>query len=103
MSITLRVCRDEQNPIVYELMAEMRWAHEPADPATWAREWAARRLGPDADSRMLHKAQEAWALLAETVYSCKTTQMGQARASRPSRRLNSFWGFLFIPDYPLFL
>ena len=99
MGIKSRFCCGAQNPIVYELMAEMRWAHEPADPAMWAREWAARRLGPDADSRMLRKAQEAWTLLAETVYSCKTTQMGQARASRPSRRFNTR-GLLFFSDYP---
>lgn len=90
----------EQNPIVYELMAEMRWAHEPADPAMWAREWAARRLGPDADSRMLRKAQEAWTLLAETVYSCKTTQMGQVKSMIESRpRLDLHTGYIRNSDF----
>ena len=61
MGIGITTARIERNPIICKLMAEMRWRHEPVDPAAWARQWALRRLGPAAAAMSIQAdpAQEA--------------------------------------------
>jgi alpha-N-acetylglucosaminidase len=41
----------EQNPVVYELMAEMRWHELEVDIEVWIRDWADRRMGPSSHYR----------------------------------------------------
>jgi len=53
----------EQNPVVYELMAEMGWRNEKFDVEQWLHEYARRRYG--ADSPL---ARTAWSQLHASVY-----------------------------------
>ncbi len=57
----------EQNPVFYELMAEMGFRDEAPEVAEWVRDYAARRYGrPD------KAAGEAWDILLATVYAQAT-------------------------------
>jgi alpha-N-acetylglucosaminidase len=53
----------ENNPVQYDLMAEMAWHLEPVDLARWIEDYAARRYG-----RRSAQAAAAWQLLLGTVY-----------------------------------
>ncbi|EKX45295.1 hypothetical protein GUITHDRAFT_51145, partial [Guillardia theta CCMP2712] len=84
----------EQNPVVYEMMAEMRWREQEVDVMSWVEKWADRRLGPEASRERKALGEEAWRELASTVYSCPGTQMGQVKSmveSRPRLDLASGW------------
>ena len=89
----------EQNPAVYELMAEMRWHHSAVAVTQWLSAWAERRLGPGASGQRVRLAQEAWREIGETVYSCRTRQMGQVKSMIESRpRLDLYTGCIPISD-----
>eukprot|EP00960_Hanusia_phi_P001189 32714-Hanusia_phi.AAC.1 len=84
----------EQNPVVYEMMAEMRWREQEVDIMSWVEQWADRRLGPQASKERRALGEEAWKELAATVYSCPGTQMGQVKSmveSRPRLDLATGW------------
>ncbi len=90
----------EQNPAVYELMAEMRWHHTHVPLAGWMEEWATRRLGPAAPAARVQLAQAAWKEIGDTVYSCQTTQMGQVKSMVESRpRLDLYTGWIPNSDF----
>ncbi|KAJ7565286.1 hypothetical protein O6H91_02G055100 [Diphasiastrum complanatum] len=55
----------EQNPVVYELKAEMPFRAERTDLEIWVGEYVERRYGEAAVG-----AQEAWKLLYHTIYNC---------------------------------
>jgi len=46
----------EQNPAVYEMMAEMRWRHSSVSVTLWLEDWAERRLGTLAPSNRVKLA-----------------------------------------------
>jgi alpha-N-acetylglucosaminidase len=69
----------EQNPIVYDLMTEMAWRTEAPDLDPWVKDYARRRYG-----RTHEKAEQAWKILQETVYSVGGAPM-PAICARPSR------------------
>jgi len=54
----------ENNPVIYELMAEHAWRNAPVTVKDWIQEYAWRRYGKK-DSRV----SEAWAILAEKIYN----------------------------------
>lgn len=64
----------ENNPIVYELAAEMAWYQKRPDVGQWVQDYATARYGMK-DPRM----QEAWEVLYQTLYSKKrgTTLVGE--------------------------
>ncbi|KAF7708085.1 alpha-N-acetylglucosaminidase [Silurus meridionalis] len=55
----------EQNPVVYELMAELAWREDAINLTHWATLYARRRYGTDNESLAL-----AWRLLFGSVYNC---------------------------------
>ncbi|KAI5624201.1 alpha-N-acetylglucosaminidase isoform X1 [Silurus asotus] len=55
----------EQNPVVYELMAELAWREDAINLTQWATLYARRRYGTDNESLAL-----AWRLLFGSVYNC---------------------------------
>ncbi|XP_057459524.1 alpha-N-acetylglucosaminidase-like [Actinidia eriantha] len=55
----------EQNPVVYDLMAEMAFQHNRIDVKTWIDTYSIRRYG-----RYVSPMQEAWGILYHTVYNC---------------------------------
>ncbi len=58
----------DNNPVVYELTAEMGWRSEAPDVGEWVRDYARRRYGkPDADT------ESAWQGFLETVYQSSTS------------------------------
>ena len=90
----------EQNPAVYELMAEMRWHSHPVSVRLWLDDWAARRLGPSASEERVVLAQQAWQDVGGTVYNCQTTQMGQPKSMIESRpRLDLYTGWIANSDF----
>lgn len=54
----------ENNPVIYELMAEHTWRNTPVTVADWIQEYAWRRYGKK-DARV----SKAWAILAEKIYN----------------------------------
>lgn len=54
----------ENNPVQYDLMAEMAWHHQPVDLDRWIDDYAARRYGGRSA-----EAVAAWRLLLATVYN----------------------------------
>eukprot|EP00698_Gefionella_okellyi_P024671 TRINITY_DN8770_c0_g1_i1.p1 TRINITY_DN8770_c0_g1~~TRINITY_DN8770_c0_g1_i1.p1 ORF type:complete len:734 (-),score=141.60 TRINITY_DN8770_c0_g1_i1:24-2225(-) len=61
----------EQNPIVYELMAEMGWQASGVQLSEWIPRYVHRRYGARLD-----EAVGAWMLLLNSVYNCTTGQEG---------------------------
>ncbi|XP_052182621.1 alpha-N-acetylglucosaminidase-like isoform X2 [Diospyros lotus] len=55
----------EQNPVVYDLMAEMAFQHSKINVKMWIDEYSVRRYG-----RYVARMQEAWSILYHTVYNC---------------------------------
>lgn len=55
----------EQNPVVYELMAELAWRKEAVNLSNWVSLYACRRYGTSNKSLAL-----AWQLLFRSVYNC---------------------------------
>ncbi|KAJ7547304.1 hypothetical protein O6H91_08G079400 [Diphasiastrum complanatum] len=55
----------EQNPVAYELMAEMAFRGERTNLEIWIDDYATRRYGEVAEG-----AHEAWELLYRTIYNC---------------------------------
>lgn len=53
----------EQNPVIYDFMAEMAWRTESPDLAGWITRYTRRRYGGDAA-----EARKCWEILARTVY-----------------------------------
>jgi len=54
----------DTNPVVYDLMFEMAWRDAPVDLNAWLTRYVHHRYGHYQDS-----AQQAWRILAETVYT----------------------------------
>ncbi|WP_295670374.1 alpha-N-acetylglucosaminidase [uncultured Mucilaginibacter sp.] len=61
----------EQNPALFELMLENVWRDTPIDADAWVKNYARRRYGKSSS-----KAEEAWQLLLNTVYSSGLTEGG---------------------------
>jgi alpha-N-acetylglucosaminidase len=61
----------EQNPALFELMLENVWRNTPIDADEWVKDYARRRYGQN-DTR----ANEAWHILLNTVYSGGLTEGG---------------------------
>ena len=63
----------ENNPVMFELLTELPWLGRRPDTGEWLRRYAAARYG-FADAEV----DEAWALLARSVYGCpkESTQEG---------------------------
>ncbi|XP_019227970.1 PREDICTED: alpha-N-acetylglucosaminidase-like isoform X1 [Nicotiana attenuata] len=55
----------EQNPVVYDLMAEMAFQHNPVDIKAWINLYSRRRYG-----RFVQPMQDAWNILYHTIYNC---------------------------------
>ncbi|KAK2855387.1 hypothetical protein Q7C36_007256 [Tachysurus vachellii] len=55
----------EQNPVIYELMAELAWHKEAVNLTKWATLYALRRYGSTNESLAI-----AWRLLFRSVYNC---------------------------------
>lgn len=77
----------EQNDMVYELMNELGWRHEPLDLPVWVSRYAQRRYGaPDA------AAGAAWQLLLRSVYNCSGACVNHNRSPlvrRPSLHMDT--------------
>ncbi|KFQ94561.1 Alpha-N-acetylglucosaminidase, partial [Nipponia nippon] len=77
----------EQNDMVYELMNELGWRHEPLDLPSWVTRYAERRYGaPNA------AAASAWRLLLRSVYNCTGVCVNHNRSPlvrRPSLRMDT--------------
>jgi alpha-N-acetylglucosaminidase len=94
----------EQNPAVYELMAEMRWHEAPINHSAWLERWAERRMGARAAAtapRRVAAARRAWGILGQGVYACATTQMGQPKSMIELRpRMDLHAGFARLSVRP---
>jgi alpha-N-acetylglucosaminidase len=82
----------ENNPVTYELLYELPWRDSAPDLGEWIRRFADRRYGA-----AVPEAEEAWALLASTVYACPKAQDGAPEpifCARPSINADraSTWG-----------
>ncbi|GAB2289027.1 hypothetical protein Dimus_023329 [Dionaea muscipula] len=55
----------EQNPVVYELMAEMAYRSEKVKPKQWIKSYAQRRYG-----KSVWEVEAAWEILRHTIYNC---------------------------------
>lgn len=77
----------EQNDMVYELMNELGWRHEPLNLPVWVSRYAQRRYGaPNA------AASAAWQLLLRSVYNCTGTCINHNRSPlvrRPSLHMDT--------------
>ncbi len=86
----------EQNPVVYDLMAEMAWRGKtPIDSEAWLRDSTARRYGV-----RLPEAEQAWEILSRTIYGgesstgmsppipiiCARPPLGRAKYALPVER-----------------
>ncbi len=54
----------ENNPVIYDLMAEMAWHDAPVDLDRWIKHYTERRYGMHSESIL-----EAWKILLQTVYT----------------------------------
>lgn len=68
----------EQNPIVYDLMAEMAWHRRPVELDSWVRAYVRRRYGAAPPA-----AERAWELLQQTVYGVASRDRRPARLRMP--------------------
>ncbi|XP_052555962.1 alpha-N-acetylglucosaminidase [Tympanuchus pallidicinctus] len=77
----------EQNDMVYELMNELGWRHEPLNLPVWVSRYAQRRYGaPNA------AASAAWQLLLRSVYNCTGACINHNRSPlvrRPSLHMDT--------------
>lgn len=76
----------ENNPVVYELAAEMAWHRRKPDMGQWIGDYARARYGVDDP-----KTQEAWEVLLQTVYGKKrgVTLSGESPiCARPHLKIN---------------
>ncbi|XP_040392642.1 alpha-N-acetylglucosaminidase [Cygnus olor] len=77
----------EQNDVVYELMNELGWRHEPLDLPAWVSRYAQRRYGaPNA------AASSAWRLLLRSAYNCTGICVNHNRSPlvrRPSLHMDA--------------
>ncbi|WP_344979945.1 alpha-N-acetylglucosaminidase [Compostibacter hankyongensis] len=78
----------EQNPALYELMADNIWRSDIIDLNDWLPAYARRRYGAADDS-----INEAWKILENTVYSGGITEGGPESivAGRPTFEKNTAW------------
>ena len=81
----------ENNPVMFELMSELPWRPEKFTKEEWVRGYVKARYGQDALN--LTPIEEAWLLLAKTIYNCPAgnNQQGPHESifcGRPS--LNNF-------------
>uniref|UniRef100_A0A8C6YPV8 N-acetyl-alpha-glucosaminidase n=1 Tax=Nothoprocta perdicaria TaxID=30464 RepID=A0A8C6YPV8_NOTPE len=77
----------EQNDVVYELMNELGWRHEPLELASWVTRYAERRYGTASTA-----AARAWRLLLRSVYNCTGPCVNHNRSPlvrRPSLRMDT--------------
>lgn len=86
----------ENNPVIYELMLEMKWRSEKPDLEDWLNAYAFSRYG-----KRNTEIEKAWQILRETVYSKEMTrnheQQGTTESifcARPSLTIDkvSTWG-----------
>ena len=54
----------ENNPVIYDLMAEMAWRDKTVDIEKWITQYSQRRYGYDSDA-----LNKAWQIMARTVYT----------------------------------
>uniref|UniRef100_A0A8B9V5T2 Alpha-N-acetylglucosaminidase n=1 Tax=Anas zonorhyncha TaxID=75864 RepID=A0A8B9V5T2_9AVES len=77
----------EQNDVVYELMNELGWRHEPLDLPTWVSRYAQRRYGAANAA-----ASSAWLLLLRSAYNCTGVCVNHNRSPlvrRPSLHMDT--------------
>ncbi|XP_057270141.1 alpha-N-acetylglucosaminidase [Pezoporus wallicus] len=77
----------EQNDMVYELMNELAWRHQPLDLPRWVSRYAERRYGAANAA-----AASAWRLLLRSVYNCTGVCVNHNRSPlvrRPSLRMDT--------------
>jgi alpha-N-acetylglucosaminidase len=82
----------ESNPVAYDLLYELPWHDSAPTLRDWIRRFADRRYGA-----AVREAEDAWALLAATVYACPKAQDGAPESvfcARPSINVEhaSTWG-----------
>lgn len=86
----------ENNPVVYELLFEMKWRNQSPDLNQWLNEYAHSRYGKD-----IPELREAWQILRKTVYGKKMmrnhSQQGTTESvfcARPDLKIEhtSSWG-----------
>jgi len=82
----------ESNPVTYDLLYELPWRESPPDLSDWIRRFADRRYGV-----AIPEAEQAWALLAASVYACPKSEDGAPEpvfCARPSTKVEhaSSWG-----------
>jgi alpha-N-acetylglucosaminidase len=76
----------ENNPIAYDMLTDMTWRSEAPDFSSWVEDYVHRRYGSKEANAM-----NAWKLLQNSVYSCKTNQMGPSGsivAARPALKID---------------
>lgn len=70
VGLTMEGC--ENNPVMYELLTELPWRPEPFSRDEWLRGYVTARYGrPDST------LQQAWLLLANSVYNCPAASVQQ--------------------------
>jgi alpha-N-acetylglucosaminidase len=82
----------DSNPVTYDLFFELPWRESAPDLGEWIRQFADRRYGV-----AVPEAEEAWKLLAASVYACPKAQDGAQESvfcARPSLNVEhaSTWG-----------
>jgi alpha-N-acetylglucosaminidase len=82
----------DSNPVTYDLLYELPWRDSSPDLPDWIRRFADRRYGA-----AIPEAEQAWALLAASVYACPKAQDGAPEpifCARPSSNVAhaSTWG-----------
>ncbi|AQT68080.1 putative Fe-S protein [Anaerohalosphaera lusitana] len=85
----------ETNPVIYELLWDMRWRSQTPDMVDWTNKYAHRRYGKD-----LPETARAWQALRTSIYGkpmTKPSQQGTSESiicARPAKQINkvSSWG-----------
>lgn len=90
----------DNNPIVWELLCDTAWHDQPIDVAQWINSYIERRYGGCS-----RDAEQAWVLLAQSIYNCTRVQEGGVESifcARPSWEIESVstWGPKTY-DYPI--
>lgn len=82
----------EQNPVAYELLFELPWRAEKFEAQEWIKSYSHARYGISNQA-----AEEAWTLLARSIYNCTDWQDGGSESilcARPALSIKSVssWG-----------
>ncbi|WP_409342394.1 alpha-N-acetylglucosaminidase [Paenibacillus sp. MBLB4367] len=85
----------EENPVLYDLLAEMTWHTEAIDLDKWTAGYLLRRYGKQSAD-----AEEAWRLLRESVYA-KNANQEAAVCARPKLEIKRVCNGRIVPFYDM--